>query len=345
MIDCLEKELIIRCKELEHLKVQTIYFGGGTPSLLNKNEIKQLTDTIYNNFDCSELSEFTIEANPEDISNENLQLWQQIGVNRLSIGLQSFKDYDLKWMKRIHSVEQAIKSVQNAIKSGITNISVDLMYGLPKLTNQEWKNHILSVINLGVKHISAYCLTVEPQTALNAWIKKGKIKPISEDRQAEQFLLLIDILEQHNFIHYEISNFSVPDAQAIHNSNYWEGKPYIGIGPSAHSYDIHTRSWNVRNNYVYMNGIENNDRQFESEVLTPKDRYNEFILTRLRTNKGLSINTLSNILPIKDSFFEKVNIFCQQQLIREEKKDSQHLILLTKIGRLQADRIISELFL
>jgi len=344
MIDALVKELYMRCNELGYSTIQTLYFGGGTPSILTREELTQLFYSINTNFDCSKIVEFTIEVNPEDISDEKLELWQQIGVNRLSIGVQSFRNYDLQWMRRIHSVDQAITGVKKAIKSGFENISIDLMYGLPELTNEEWKDHILSAIDLGVKHISAYCLTVERKTALNTWIKQGKITPAQEEIQAEQFLLLIEILEKHGFIQYEISNFSLYNYEAVHNSGYWEGKPYIGIGPSAHSYIGNTRSWNVSNNYAYMRGIENENRSFESEQLIPRERYNELILTQLRTNKGLNIKTLTDILLPDVSFFEKIDVFCKQQLIFQMKDETKHIIYLTKLGRLQADRIISELF-
>jgi len=338
MIACIRTELISRQNYLDKASIQTLYFGGGTPSLLSDEELSLLVRTVTKHFDCTQLCEFTIEANPEDISPERLYLWRQLGVNRLSIGIQSFRNKDLKWMNRIHSAEQAKKSVKESIDSGIKNVSVDLIYGLPNLSIEEWREHVLSVVELGVKHISAYCLTVEQGTALSAWIQKGKIVPAHENIQAEQFFLLVDVLEQHGFVQYEISNFCLPNYESIHNSNYWSGKHYLGVGPSAHSFNGRSRSWNVRNNHVYMQGITNKNPQFESEQLSLIDRYNELLLT----DRGVSLEQLFAILPQKPTFFDKVAELCALQLMIYI--ESEQRITLTKNGRLQADRIASDFF-
>lgn len=340
MVDALCHELEIRKDYLGNQPIETIYFGGGTPSILLHEELTQLLTTVHTYFDTSLLSEVTMEANPDDITPENITFWKTSGINRLSVGLQSFKQSDLNWMNRAHTVEESYSCVAMAIQNGIENLTVDLIYGLPGLTNEEWIHHIETVIKMGVQHVSAYCLTVEEGTALDTFVEKGKIIPASENTQAEQFLLLVETLEKHGFLQYEISNFCRPGFESRHNSNYWKGIHYLGAGPSAHSYNGYSRSWNIRNNHTYMNAIEQQTSWFETEELTSTDIYNELLLTGLRTVYGVNLHQLEQIFPIDVRFHTQVDQLCEQGLM-EKKSDS---IRLTKSGRLQADRIASDLF-
>ncbi len=340
MIDAICNELELRNKYLGNHPIETIYFGGGTPSILLPEEVTQLLNAVHTYFDTSLLSEVSMEANPDDITPENIGFWKTSGINRLSIGLQSFKQEDLKWMNRAHTVQESYSCVASAVQNGIKNLTVDLIYGLPGLTSEEWINHIETVIKMGVQHVSAYCLTIEEGTALDTFVEKGKIIPASESSQAEQFLLLVETLERHGFLQYEISNFCKPGFESKHNSNYWKGIHYLGAGPSAHSYNGRSRSWNIRNNHTYMNAIEQQTSWFETEELTSTDVYNELLLTGLRTVYGVNLHQLEQILPLDGSFHTHIDQLCDQGLM---KKNSDS-IRLTKIGRLQADRIASDLF-
>lgn len=320
--------------------INSIYFGGGTPSLLTSEELNAILTKIDDHFDVNLNCERTLEANPDDIHLESLAAWKKSGINRLSIGLQSFKKADLDWMNRAHSVEESYSCVSLAQSMGFDNLTVDLMYGLPHLTNDEWEHHIQQVIKMGVTHISAYCLTIEEKTELNALVNAGKISPASEDTQSEQFTILVETLEKNGFIHYEISNFCKPNHQAIHNSNYWKGENYLGIGPSAHSFNQVSRAWNVRNNREYIRKVNSNEGYFETEILTLEDRFNELLLTGLRTNFGVSIQKLTQCLEIPSTFWEAIQFFTQQQLLFTENET----LFLTKKGKLQADKIASDLF-
>lgn len=340
MIDAICKELSERKEYLEDQSVSTIYFGGGTPSILTKHELAQILETIHTNFEVVD-PEISMEANPDDISRTSLQEWKSLGVNRLSIGLQSFKQEDLKWMNRAHSVTEAENCVELARSFGFENLTVDLMYGLPGLTLDEWKNHVEKVIAMGVSHISAYCLTVEEKTALNNWVKKGKIIPASEDQQSDQFVLLLELLEKNGFYQYEISNFCLPGSESGHNSNYWKGAWYLGVGPSAHSFNGSTRSWNVANNRAYLKGIANETFDIELEQLSNVDQFNERILTGLRTVYGVPLDEIK-ALATPDENFERN---CREFMDSKWMKVENNRLVLTKEGRLRADYIASELFL
>jgi oxygen-independent coproporphyrinogen-3 oxidase len=337
MIDALCQELRERSIEEPH-PLETIYVGGGTPSLLDQIELKQLFDTLTGYFDLSCLSEVTLEANPDDINPDKLTDWKRVGINRLSIGLQSFKSEDLSWMNRAHSLQEALSCVALARSHGFHNISVDLMYGLPNLTLDEWERHIDMVLSMEVDHISAYCLTIEQKTELQHLVSEGKIVPSGEDQQSDQFEILSNRLISAGYDHYEISNFAKPGRYAIHNSNYWKGAHYMGVGPSAHSYNGSTRRWNIANNVIYMN--MKGTTWYEKEVLGTKERWNELLLTGLRTSYGVDQKTLFDILPPDEDFHKKVREFTYAGLIELKKN---HLILTLK-GRLKADYVTSELF-
>lgn len=341
MIDAICDELNSRAEYLEKRTIETIYFGGGTPSLLNEAELRQIFSTINKRFALSDELEVTLEANPDDILENRLVEWKKFGINRLSIGIQSFKAEDLEWMNRAHTADEGQNCVQLANKFGFDNLTVDLMYGLPNLTNEEWRNHVQKVIDLGVNHISAYCLTIEEKTALNNWVKKGKIVPASEDQQSEQFMILLETLEKANFHQYEISNFANEGHESIHNSNYWKGKWYLGVGPSAHSFNGNSRQWNVANNQRYIQAVNKNEVYWEVELLSKEDQFNERILTGLRMAIGLPVDDLETILPIPKAQLELVKALKAEGLM-ENRSDVWQL---TKQGRLKADWIAAELFI
>ena len=341
MTNSIALEIEIRKDYLNNQKLNTIYFGGGTPSLLSEEELQRIIKAVHSNFEVNDGVEVTLEANPDDISESTLEVWKRAGVNRLSIGLQSFKSEDLKWMNRAHTVDEAMKCVSLAQKAGIDNITVDLIYGLPNLSMEEWHNHIQTVIDFGVPHVSAYCLTIENKTALESMVRKGKVNPASEDQQSEQFTILTEMLTENGFEHYEISNFGKPGYESRHNSNYWKGEWYIGVGPSAHSFNGESRSWNISNNQLYMKALENNHDFFEVEELTKEDRFNEYILTGLRTSYGVNLKKLNAIAQADVSFTANCKNFISKDWMTAEN----NILRLTKEGRLRADYIASELFL
>lgn len=340
IINAIVEEIEQRKSYLEKQEIRTIYFGGGTPSILLQIEIQAILNKIYSVFDIAKNVEVTLEANPDDINIENLESWKKVGVNRLSIGLQSFKKSDLEWMNRAHTVDESFQCVRLAKQNGFEDITVDLMYGLPDLSMEEWENHIQEVLDLDVPHISAYCLTVEEKTVLSNWVGKGKIVPASEDQQSDQFLKLIQKLEANKFVQYEISNFSKPGHESKHNSNYWKGEWYLGVGPSAHSFNGASRSWNLRNNKRYISAITEGLTYIESEELSKVDQFNERLLIGLRTIYGVNLDDLACLLPISTRFKEVLLNFKEKEWIVQ----LDNRLTLTKEGKLRADYIASELF-
>lgn len=341
MIQAIRTEIILRAAYLEGKTIDTIYFGGGTPSILNGPELESLLDEVKVNFQLATYPEITLEANPDDITSEKLIAWRCAGINRLSIGLQSFKEEDLEWMNRAHSKQEGLNCIELAKSEGFQNLTVDLMYGLPALSLEEWEHHIQTVIKMDVPHVSAYCLTIEEKTPLNNMVKNGAIKPASEDTQSDQFLLLLNSLEHNGYAQYEISNFSKPGAESKHNSNYWKGEWYLGVGPSAHSFNGISRSWNIPNNRRYMKGIKFKETISETEELTLENQFNERVLIGLRTIYGVNIQELKTISALPPHFIEQVSDFEQGGWM----KVNGHTLVLTKEGRLRADYIASELFI
>lgn len=341
MISALVKEIEIRKDELSNTIIETIYFGGGTPSVLSTKEIETLIAAVYENFIVVDTPEITLEANPDDLSEEKIIELSKSPINRLSIGIQSFFEKDLKLMNRAHNSEEAKKCLQVA-NQYFTNISVDLIYGIPDCTNQEWKENIQTALSFGVPHISSYALTVEPKTPLASFIKKGIIKNVDDEKAQEQFHILIDELEKVNFVHYETSNFGKEGFFSQNNSSYWLGKPYLGIGPSAHSFDGNQRSWNVSNNSKYINSIAKNILPIERETLSKTDRYNEYVMTGLRTIWGVSFDK------IKKEFGEKYLLYLEnlaKKHIEEELLFLENQVLkTTKKGKFLSDGIASDLF-
>jgi oxygen-independent coproporphyrinogen-3 oxidase len=288
MVLALAKELQLRKKEFQESEVETIYFGGGTPSRLQIKELRFLINTIYEHYNVVENPEITLEANPDDLSESYLLELKTIGVNRLSIGIQSFFEEDLKLMNRAHNSAEAQKCLEMATRF-FDNISLDLIYGIPGMTNERWQQNIETALSFGIPHISSYALTVEPKTALNKLIQTGKVASPNDEVAQEHFMILVETLEKNEFVHYELSNFGKENYFSKNNSAYWLGKKYLGIGPSAHSYDGVSRSWNIANNALYLKAIQNDELPKEFEKLTLEDRYNEYIMTGLRTIWGVSM--------------------------------------------------------
>jgi len=342
MIAALLKEIEIRKEELQNTVIETIYFGGGTPSVLSVDEIQQLIDAVYQYHTVVEHPEITLEANPDDLSEDKIIELSKSPINRLSIGVQSFFEKDLKLMNRAHNSEEAKKSLSVATQY-FDNISVDLIYGIPDCTNEEWKENIQTALSFGVPHISSYALTVEPKTALADFIKKGIIKNVDDKKAHEQFNILIDELTSANFVHYETSNFGKENFFSRNNSSYWLGKSYLGIGPSAHSFDGKQRSWNVRNNTKYIKSIQQNQLPIERETLSITDRYNEYIMTGLRTIWGVSL------LKINNDFGEKYVTYLENQTKKHIEQEllyiENQVLKTTQKGKFLSDGIASDLFM
>ncbi len=291
MVQALAQELSMRKETFSGQTVETIYFGGGTPSLLSNTEIQFLLDAVYAHYDVSDDPEITLEANPDDLTSDKIKELAASPVNRLSIGVQSFFETDLKMMNRAHNAEEALVSLKEAVQY-FDNISVDLIYGIPGMTNEQWKQNVETILALGIPHISSYALTVEPKTALKQLIASGKIPEPSEEAAHTHFTILTQLLAETGFIHYELSNFGKPGYFSRNNSAYWLGKSYIGIGPSAHSFDGITRSWNVSNNSLYLKSMASGILPFEAETLSAEDCYNEYVMTGLRTIWGVSLEKI-----------------------------------------------------
>ena len=330
-------------------QADTIYFGGGTPSLLNQQELDTILEKIHQRFSVSANAELTLEANPDDLKPDKIRELVSMGINRLSIGVQSFFDEDLRWMNRAHHANQARRAIADAQDAGITNLSIDLIYGVPGMSTARWQQNIETAVSLQVPHLSCYALTVEEKTALHHFIRKGKVQPPSDSLQAEQFLLLMDLLATQRYEHYEISNFALPGMRSRHNSSYWQGKPYYGFGPSAHSFNgAFTRWWNIPNNALYISQLMAGQPAFESEQLSPVMRINETIMTLLRTIEGLPLDsTLPQIAGI-DAHTDAWQEFAgtAHEFIKKEwlVMQNNHLVLTTT-GKLYADHIASSLFL
>lgn len=289
-LKALLKELELRKDYVDGEKIETVYFGGGTPSVLKKTELRQIIRFLHNTFDVAHDAEITLEANPDDLLPDYLEMLFDSGVNRLSVGVQSFQDEHLRQMNRRHDVRQAVESVENAVKTGFENISLDLIYGLPALTANQWSETLCQIFALSFQHLSAYHLTYHEGTPFYTWLKKGEINEIDEAESVEQFNMLIDVAEARGFEQYEISNFAKDKMYSKHNSSYWSGVKYIGAGPSAHSFNGCERQWNVSNLKSYITAVENGLPYFETERLSENAKFNEFVMVRLRTKWGISIS-------------------------------------------------------
>ena len=335
------KELILRKNEIK-VPVETIYFGGGTPSILSIKEINLLLKTINDNYLVVDNPEITLEANPDDLSNEKIKDLSKTAINRLSIGVQSFFTDDLQFMNRAHTAEEALESLKTAVKY-FDNITIDLIYGTPNLSTEKWKKNLQITFDLGINHISSYALTVETKTALHQFIKKGKVKPLDEELALEHFTILLEETKKRNYIQYETSNFGKQGYFSKHNTSYWLGKDYLGIGPSAHSFNGRIRSWNVRNNIQYINALKNNSLPLETEILTKNDLFNETIMIGLRTIWGISLRD------IKLKFGEEKKVYLekkiQKYLDNNTLRVENNYIKATQKGKFLIDGIASDLFI
>jgi oxygen-independent coproporphyrinogen III oxidase len=322
-------------------KIETIYFGGGTPSLLDSEELLQIMDTIHQVFEVLPEAEVSLEANPDDVSVEIAQLWQRVGINRISLGVQSFFDEDLFFMNRAHTSNQAKESISILQAVGFDNITIDLIYGSPTTTLDMWQKNVEFAIQLNIPHISSYCLTVEPKTALAHQVKKGLVL-IDDSLAIQQFEILMDQLVEAGYDHYEISNFGKPSYYSRHNTSYWQDKFYHGLGPGAHSYNGSSRRWNISNNALYIQNVKDKIPHYEEEILTINDKYNEYIMTRLRTHWGINADH------ILDKFGEKFHQSFEELLLKIDPahyQKEEKTIRLTRKGKFFADRIASELFI
>jgi len=343
MVIALCKEIALRQNYLQDKTLQSIYFGGGTPSLLSQQNLLQIFETIKKYFTISPDAEITLEANPDDLNEEKLEELKHTPINRLSIGVQSFFDADLKWMNRAHNAHEAESAIAIAKQKGFENITIDLIYGTPGLTNENWQKNIQKALALGSNHISSYALTVEPKTALASMIQKGNYANTNDEQAAEQFDILVNTLTANGFIHYEISNFAKPDFFAKHNSNYWKGKHYLGVGPSAHSFNTVSRSWNVANNQKYLNALAKNELDITDEVLTINNQINEYIMTGLRTIWGCDLNFMASQFgeTERQRIIKESAKFIEQDLL----EINNNILLTTAKGKFLADGIAADLFL
>lgn len=341
MIKSMVKEIDLNCNFTD-TAIKTIYFGGGTPSILGIQDIDTLLNKIKKTFLVVNEPEITFEANPDDLTSEKLRELKNAGINRLSIGIQSFHDDDLLLMNRAHSCDQAINSIKLAQEEGFSNISIDLIYGLPGLSASNWSANIQNAIDLNVQHISAYCLTIEKKTVFYNWHESNKIILPDDQQTLDQFVVLTDLLVANGFEHYEISNFGKQGYYSKHNSNYWLQEKYLGIGPSAHSFNGQSRMWNVRNNNQYIKAIAEKTTFYDQETLTPRDHFNEYILTRLRTKWGI------NKVELKDrhqTYYAILKKQMKKWLDQKMVLENDTFFVLSPSGKFIADRIISDLFI
>lgn len=341
LVEAIAKELVLRKQEIDEDDIQTIYFGGGTPSLLSSDELTDLIDTIHEHYDVSDYPEITLEANPDDLTKEKLVQLAESPITRLSIGVQSFFEEDLKLMNRAHNSGEALDSIQWA-KEYFENLSIDLIYGIPEMTTDRWESNLEQFLAMDIPHLSCYALTVEPKTALQKFIEKGIVPPVDDTLAREHHKILVEKLTAAGYDNYEFSNFGRPGFYSENNMAYWHGEPYLGVGPSAHSFDGKRRSWNVSNNSKYIQAIDTGDLPLEREVLTERDHYNEYVMTRLRTMWGISMKEVRERFGLNyyDYLMEQAETFVRNHLLVLE---DEHLVV-TAEGKFLSDGIASDLF-
>ncbi len=337
----LQKEIVLQKDYLQGEKIETVYFGGGTPSILSATEIQRIFESINAVHDIAEDAEITLEANPDDLSREKLLAFRQTPINRFSIGIQSFFEEDLQFMHRAHNAEEASRSIKTAQDVGFQNLTIDLIYGTPTMDNEHWIQNLDKATQFDIPHISSYCLTVEPKTLLEKQVKKGILKPVDDEKAAEQFEILIENLTEKGFEHYEISNFAKPDCHARHNSNYWLGKKYLGLGPSAHAYDGISRQHNIANNSLYIASLQQGILNFEKENLSSAERYNEYVLVALRTKWGAHA---SEIKKISNEFWLHFQAKSKPFIEKNQILANSDIFTLSKEGKMLADFIAIDLF-
>jgi oxygen-independent coproporphyrinogen-3 oxidase len=352
MLSAMKKEIALRKDYLAPLNprqweeerplIETLYFGGGTPSVLSIDELAGLMETVLRYYTLVPHAEITLEANPDDLCKDYLEALFHIGFNRLSVGIQSFFDDDLQWMNRRHCAREAIQSVEAARKAGFYNINIDLMYGLPTMTPARWKENLKQALAIDAPHLSAYHLTIEPRTVFDRRQAKGETFAVPEEDSAEQFNILLDTMENAGYEHYEISNFARSGFRSRHNTAYWQQRPYVGIGPAAHSFDGQSRQWNIGNNSAYIAALEGDSAWFEREELTPAEQYNDYILVSLRTAWGVDAGYIhahfGNVFA--NEFLRQSAAYLQNGFLRKQAD----VFTLTRKGKMIADRIASDLF-
>ena len=343
LIKSIIKEISLTKDYLKKKELISLYFGGGTPSLINNSSLNLILNKIREHYLITSKTEITIECNPEDLNEEKLKFLKKIGVNRLSIGVQSFKDEDLIFMNRSHNSKQALNSIENAKSVGFKNISIDLMYSLPNQSINDWKKNLKIAFELNIQHISSYSLSIEEKTKLRHLINKNILTELSDIDSQKHFQLLIDECKKNNFIQYEISNFGEKDCFSIHNKNYWMGQEYLGIGPSAHSFNGKSRRWNISNNTKYINHLKNNILPFDEEKLKNSDKFNEYIMTSLRTIWGVDLNTLRK--RFGDEIYTNFSIQIKKWIKSKHLNIEKNKIFLTTKGKYISDTITSDFFI
>jgi oxygen-independent coproporphyrinogen III oxidase len=344
IIKAIVTEIEISNDFIDDKNIETIYFGGGTPSLLHVSEIALLFSAIRKRFIVASEAEITLEANPDDITLTTLQNWMSFGVNRLSVGLQSFNEAELKWMNRAHNAAQSLHCLGDIEKAGIKNYSVDLIYGSPLQSNDDLRKNFELIASRNIPHISCYALTVENGTILNKLIKENKSQNIDTEKQTEQFFILLEMMEANGYEQYEISNFSKPNFRSKHNSSYWKGKPYFGFGPSAHSFNgYNKRRWNIANNSLYLQSLKNNAIPYEEEILTDAERLNEYVMTAIRTIEGINLKKVTTNFGLENNL--RILKLADKYLHSKKIKQTDSFLQLTKEGKFFADGIASDLFL
>lgn len=342
MMRAIGKEALLR-KDYLTEPVETIYWGGGTPSLLEISDIEQILQQLKAYYSISPRAEITLETNPDDINPEKLIAWREAGINRLSIGIQSFEEQDLQWMNRAHTAVQSMRSIEQAKEAGFTNITIDLIYGTPGLSDESWEKNIETALALQIPHLSCYALTVEPKTALAGMIRKQEVADVDPEQQARQFALLTQKTALAGMEQYEISNFALPGFRSRHNSSYWQGKNYLGLGPSAHSYNGVSRQWNIANNSLYLTAIEKGEVPFEVEILTETQQLNEYIMTGLRTMEGISLEKIRTAWGSDKA--AAIHKAAEKYITQGKVRFSGDALQLEEAGKFFADGIAADLFL
>ncbi len=342
MMVVMQKEIVLQKYYLPHNELKTIYLGGGTPTILSTSDLENLFNTIYRNFNVATNAEITLEANPDDLTKQKVQELKSLPITRLSLGVQSFHEDDLQFMNRTHNARQAIDSIIYAQEAGFSNLTIDLIYGFSLLTLEKWNYNLDQAVKLEIPHLSCYCLTVEEKTALYHFIKKGKVQPNNEDLSVAHFELLMEKMNMTGYEHYEISNFAKPGWYSKHNSSYWMGEPYLGIGPSAHSFNGHSRQWNISNNALYIKALNLNEVPYQKEEITVKTSFNEYVMTSLRTQWGCSLDKIKSFDSgiYTEAFLKAITKYIACGKVVE----SGQCYLLTRAGKLIADKIIADLF-
>ncbi len=342
MVDAIIKEIQLSTSIETQEQVSTLYFGGGTPSILTTEELKRIINTVKERFILTGGAEITIEANPDDINQRSLKEWTSLGINRLSIGIQSFVEEELKWMNRVHTASESLTCINLVRDAGIDNFSVDLIYGSPVLNDDDWQRNMETITGKNIPHISCYALTVEPRTALDKMINLHRKEPIDPEKQARHFFQLVAHMEQAGYEHYEISNFAKPGYRSRHNSSYWSGETYYGFGPAAHSFNGSKRKWNLANNALYIQSLEKGIIPFEEETLTETQRLNEYIMTALRTMEGLDLTLVNS----RFGQAKGNTLLTGSYKYAETGKLTllNNRLILTSEGKLFADGIAADLF-